>query len=87
METAHPQKISSTIFLSRLTPCVNEITGNYQCGEQIKYKSIIQHPSVTAEKIKVPWDSKSPLYTVQERIRFSYIRILYTNTILPNLVK
>jgi hypothetical protein len=25
-------KILSNIFLARLTPCVNEITGNYLCG-------------------------------------------------------
>jgi sorting nexin-29 len=60
-------KILSNILLSRLTPYVDEIIGNHQCGFRHN-RSDILHSSDTGEEMGVQWDYTSAIYRFQENL-------------------
>jgi hypothetical protein len=63
-------KILSSILLSRLTPCEDEIVGDHQCGFprnrwNIDQMFCISHVG-TGEKVGVQWDSTIVIYSLQK---------------------
>jgi hypothetical protein len=62
-------KILSNIF-PRLSPHIDEINGDHQCGFNATDQLLIRflHLSVTADKMGVQWDSTSAIHRLQQSL-------------------